>query len=426
MEEKITSGRLVIKGGKPLIGEVEISGAKNSALKLLAAVLLTAEPVEIENIPQLQDVTVMMELLCELGVSITFCDQGVIRLEASKIECLTVPYDLVKAMRASIVVLGPLLTRFQDVKVALPGGCNIGPRPIDIHLAGLKAMGAEIDVQEGFVHAYVKNRLKGAKIAMRMVSVTATENLMMAATLAEGVTVLKNAAREPEVVDLANFLNQMGAKIIGAGTSKITITGVESLHGTRYKVMSDRIEAGTYLVAAVMTKGNIKLRNISPECMKATLIKLKKTGAKIETTPDSISLDMQGKEPKAVDIETAPYPGFATDMQAQFVALNTIANGISKVTETIFENRFMHVPELVRLGANIQITGRSITCQGVKKLSGAPVLASDLRASACLVLAGLVAEGETQMEGVGHMDRGYSNLEEKLRLLGAEIRRVTV
>lgn len=424
MEEKNMSGRLVICGGKPLMGEVEVSGAKNSALKLLAAVLLTPEPVELSNIPHLQDVTVMMELLCELGVLITFCDQGVIRLEASNITKLTVPYDLVKAMRASIVVLGPLLTRFKDVKVSLPGGCNIGPRPIDVHLAGLKAMGADIEVEEGFVHARVSGKLKGAKVTMRLVSVTATENLMMAATLAEGVTVLKNAAREPEVVDLANFLNQMGANIIGAGTSKITITGVESLQGARYKVMSDRIEAGTYLVAAAMTKGNIKVRNISPECMKATLVKLKKAGAKIETTPDSIVLDMQGKEPKAVDVETAPYPGFATDMQAQFVALNSVANGVSKVTETIFENRFMHVPELVRLGADIQITGRSLHCHGVKKLSGAPVLASDLRASACLVLAGLVAEGETSMDGVSHMDRGYCNLEEKLRRLGARIQRV--
>jgi len=418
-------GRLVIRGGRPLVGDVEISGAKNSALKLLAAVLLTKEPVELENVPHLHDVTVMLELLGELGVEITLCDNDVIRLDSSNVNQLTVPYDLVKAMRASIVVLGPLVARFGDARVALPGGCNIGPRPIDIHLAGLKAMGAEIDVHEGFVHAHTKDnaRLKGAKVPMRMVSVTATENIMMAATLADGVTVIKNAAREPEVVDLANFLNQMGAKITGVGTSKITVTGVTELHGTRYRVMSDRIEAGTYLVAAAMTQGKVKLHHIAPECMKATLIKLKKAGAKIETTENTISLDMQGKELKAVDIETAPYPGFATDMQAQFVALNAVAKGAAKVTETIFENRFMHVPELVRLGADIQITGRTLACHGVIKLSGAPVLASDLRASACLVLAGLVAEGETHMEGVSHMDRGYAHLEEKLRKLGADIQR---
>lgn len=417
-------GRLVIRGGKPLIGDVSISGAKNSALKLLAACILCSEPVEIENLPHLFDVTIMLELLGELGVEITLLDKNIVRLDPTKITHLTVPYDLVKAMRASIVVLGPLLSRFQEARVALPGGCNIGPRPVDIHLDGLKAMGADIELVEGFVHASSHGRLKGGKVSMRMVSVTATENLMMAATLADGTTVLKNAAKEPEVIDLANFLNQMGAKITGAGTSRITVEGVRKLKGTRYSVMPDRIEAGTYLVAAAMTKGRVKLHNVDAASMKSTLVKLRKAGAKIETTDDSISLEMDDAKPlKAVDIDTAPYPGFATDMQAQFVAMNAIAKGVAKVNETIFENRFMHVPELIRLGANISIKGHTATCRGVSSLLGAPVLASDLRASACLVLAALAAEGETQMEGLQHIDRGYAHLEEKLKRLGADVRR---
>lgn len=417
-------GRLVIRGGKPLIGDVSISGAKNSALKLLAACILSSEPVEIENLPHLFDVTIMLQLLGELGVKITLCDNNVVRIDPTSITQLTVPYDLVKAMRASIVVLGPLLARFHQARVALPGGCNIGPRPVDIHLDGLKAMKADIEVVEGFVHASSHGRLKGGRFSMRMVSVTATENLMMAATLAEGTTVLRNCAKEPEVIDLANFLNQMGAKVSGAGTSKITIEGVKKLKGTRYGVMPDRIEAGTYLVAAAMTKGRVRLHNVDPASMKSTLTKLRKAGAKVQTDEDTISLEMaQDKPIKAVDIDTAPYPGFATDMQAQFVAMNAIAKGVGKVTETIFENRFMHVPELVRLGANISIKGHTATCRGVASLLGAPVLASDLRASACLVLAALVAEGETQMEGLQHIDRGYAHLEEKLKRLGADVRR---
>lgn len=417
-------GRLVIQGGKPLIGDIEVSGAKNSALKILAGCILATKPVEISNVPHLFDVTMMLQLLGELGVKITICDNNVIRLDASEIQHLTVPYDLVKAMRASIVVLGPLLSRFHDARVSLPGGCAIGPRPIDLHLDGLKAMGANIPLEDGYVHATTRGRLKGCKITMKLVSVTATENLMMAACLAEGVTTIKNAAKEPEVMDLANFLNTIGAKITGAGTSKITIQGVSEMKGGKYSVMPDRIEAGTYLVAAAMTKGRVKLHSISADCMKATLTKLRKAGARIKTDDNSIELDMLSTDLKPVDVDTAPYPGFATDMQAQFVAMNTVSKGVGKVTENIFENRFMHVPELTRLGANIKIKGHTATCRGVAKLSGAPVTASDLRASACLVLAALVADGETVMDGVHHIDRGYENLEEKFRRLGAEISRV--
>jgi len=416
--------KLVIHGGNPLMGNVPISGAKNAALKILAASLLADEPVKIGNLPHLHDLTTMVELLCELGCKITFNDKLIAEIDPTTVHNLVVPYDLVKAMRASIVVLGPLLAKYKQVSVALPGGCAIGSRPIDIHLDGLRTMGAEIEVTEGFVKAKINGRLKGTNVKMHTVTVTGTENLMMAATLAEGVTTLHNAAAEPEIVDLANFLRKMGAKISGDGTTKIMIEGVERLHGASHQVMPDRIEAGTYLVAAAMTKGHVTLQNIDLESMRNIIDKLEEAGAKVSTTPNTITLDMRGRELLAVNIETAPYPGFATDMQAQFLALNTVARGVSEITENIFENRFMHVPELQRLGADIKVKGNKAVVIGVPKLVGAPVMARDLRASASLVLAGLVAEGETILEGVHHMDRGYEYLEEKFTRLGANIHRV--
>ncbi|MDO8953580.1 MAG: UDP-N-acetylglucosamine 1-carboxyvinyltransferase [Gammaproteobacteria bacterium] len=416
--------KLVIHGGKPLMGTIPVSGAKNAALKILAASLLANEPVRIGNLPHLHDLTTMLELLGELGCEITFHDNLVAEINPTTVHNLVVPYDLVKAMRASIVVLGPLLAKYKQVSVALPGGCAIGSRPIDIHLDGLRTMGAEIEVTEGFVKARVNGRLKGTDVTMHTVTVTGTENLMMAATLAEGVTILHNAAAEPEIVDLANFLRKMGAKISGDGTTRIMIEGVESLHGASYNVMPDRIEAGTYLVAAAMTKGCVTLKNVDIDSMSNILLKLEEAGALVSTTSTSITVDMRNRELLAVNIDTAPYPGFATDMQAQFLALNTIATGVSEITENIFENRFMHVPELQRLGADIRIKGNKAIVVGVSKLVGAPVMARDLRASASLVLAGLVAEGETVLEGVHHMDRGYEYLEEKFTRLGANIHRV--
>lgn len=418
------SDQLLIRGGKQLCGSVPISGAKNAALKQIAACLLTKDVVTLSNVPHLDDITLMLQLMLELGCKVTLHDHGKISIDPSAVNQVKVPYELVRAMRASIVVLGPLLARFGEAKVALPGGCAIGPRPIDIHLDGLAAMGAKLENSEGFVHASSEGRLKGAHFHMKKVSVTATENLMMAATLADGETLLENAACEPEVEDLANMLVAMGANIQGIGTDTLKIIGVESLQGIQHDVMADRIEAGTYLAAAAITGGKVTLENIKPYCIHNVLVKFKESGAKIKMRPNSVTLDMQGRMLRAVNIETAAYPGFPTDMQAQFMALNAVAAGVGMIKETVFENRFMHVAELLRLGANIRVDGDVATSAGVQYLVGAPVTASDLRAAASLVCAGLAAKGETRIDGLQHMDRGYSFLEEKLRRLGADIQRV--
>ncbi len=415
--------KLLISGGKPLEGEIRISGAKNAALPILAATLLADSPVVIGNIPHLQDITTTMELLGRMGVNLTLGDKMTIEVDPTTITSQVAPYDLVKTMRASILVLGPLLTKFGTAEVSLPGGCAIGSRPVNLHIDGLRAMGADIEVENGYIKAKA-DRLKGAVIVMDMVSVTGTENLMMAAALADGKTVIENAAREPEVVDLANFLISMGAKIEGAGTATIQIEGVTELHGSSYDVLPDRIETGTYLVAAAMTGGKVKLKDTEASLLDAVLNKLRDAGAEIEVGKDWISLDMHGKRPKAVNIKTAPYPAFPTDMQAQFVAMNAIAEGTSTIAETIFENRFMHVLEMQRMGANIQIEGNTAICTGKEVLQAAPVMATDLRASASLVLAALVAEGETEVLRIYHIDRGYERIEEKLMQLGATIRRV--
>ena len=416
--------KLRIVGGAELSGEVRISGAKNAALPILAATLLADGPVTLSNVPHLRDITTTMELLGRMGVQLTVDDRMRIHVEAGSARCFTAPYELVKTMRASILVLGPLLARFGQADVSLPGGCAIGARPVNLHIAGLRAMGAEIDVDGGYVRARAK-RLHGARLLMDLVTVTGTENLMMAAALADGETWIENAAREPEVADLAAFLNKMGARIEGAGTDTIRIEGVERLVGTDYRVMSDRIESGTYLVAAAMTRGSIRLRNTRPDLLDAVLSKLRQAGAAIEVGDDWIQLDMAARRPLAVDVHTAPYPAFPTDMQAQFCALNSIAQGVGTVTETIFENRFMHVSELQRLGADIRVEGNVAICHGVERLMAAPVMATDLRASASLVLAGLVAKGETLVDRIYHVDRGYDNIEEKLSALGANIRRVS-
>ncbi len=415
--------KLLISGGKPLEGEIRISGAKNAALPILAATLLADSPVIIGNVPHLQDITTTMELLGRMGVNLTLGDKMTIEVDPTTITSQVAPYDLVKTMRASILVLGPLLAKFGTAEVSLPGGCAIGSRPVNLHIDGLRAMGADVDVENGYIKAKAK-RLKGAVILMDLVSVTGTENLMMAASLADGISIIENAAREPEVVDLANFLNSMGAKITGAGTDKITIEGVETLHGSEYNVLPDRIETGTYLVAAAMTGGKIKLKDTDASLLDAVIIKLRDAGAEIETGKDWISLDMKGKRPKAVNIRTAPYPAFPTDMQAQFVAMNAIAEGTSTVVETVFENRFMHVQEMQRMGADINIEGNTATCTGKEHLQGAPVMATDLRASASLVLAALVSTSETEVLRIYHIDRGYERIEEKLTQLGATIRRV--
>ncbi len=415
--------KLLISGGKPLEGEIRISGAKNAALPILAATLLADDPVTIGNIPHLQDITTTMELLGRMGVNLTLGDKMTIEVDPTTITSQVAPYDLVKTMRASILVLGPLLAKFGSAEVSLPGGCAIGSRPVNLHIDGLRAMGADVEVENGYIKAKAE-RLKGAVIVMDMVSVTGTENLMMAAALADGITTIENAAREPEVVDLADFLNSMGAKIKGAGTTKIEIEGVTKLHGTKYDVLPDRIETGTYLVAAAMTGGKVKLKDTDASLLDAVVNKLRDAGAEIEVGKDWISLDMKGKRPKAVNIKTAPYPAFPTDMQAQFVAMNAIAEGTSTIAETIFENRFMHVLEMQRMGADIQIEGNTAICTGKDKLQAAPVMATDLRASASLVLAALVAEGETEVLRIYHIDRGYERIEEKLMQLGASIRRV--
>jgi len=415
--------KLIVYGGTPLRGEIRISGAKNAALPVLVASLLADSPLTIGNVPHLQDITTTMELLGRMGVRLVVGDKMVIEADSSQNTSVRAPYELVKTMRASILVLGPLLARFGEAEVSLPGGCAIGSRPVNLHIKGLQAMGAEINLEGGYIRARAK-RLKGARIFMDLVSVTGTENIMMAATLADGTTIIENAAREPEVVDLAKCLMAMGAKIRGAGTDEITIEGVERLHGAVHDVIPDRIETGTYLVAAAMTGGSVRLRNARPDLLQAVLEKLREAGAAIETGPNWISLDMQGKRPKGVSLRTAPYPAFPTDMQAQFIALNAIAEGSGTVTETIFENRFMHVYELQRMGASIDMEGNTAIVRGVKSLKGAPVMATDLRASASLALAGLVAEGETIVDRIYHIDRGYECIEEKLAQLGARIRRV--
>jgi UDP-N-acetylglucosamine 1-carboxyvinyltransferase len=374
-------------------------------------------------VPHLQDITTTMELLGRMGVNLTVGDKMTIEADTTTINSLRAPYELVKTMRASILVLGPLLARFGEAEVSLPGGCAIGSRPVNLHIKGLQAMGADIKVEDGYIKAKAK-RLKGARIFMDMVSVTGTENLMMAAALADGVTVIENAAREPEVADLALCLNSMGAKIHGAGSDEITIEGVKRLGGGKHMIVPDRIETGTYLVAAAMTRGSVKLRHTQPHLLEAVLDKLREAGAAIETGDDWVSLDMQGKRLKAVSVRTAPYPAFPTDMQAQFIAMNAIADGAASITETVFESRFHHVQELVRLGADIEIRGNTALTRGVAQLRGAPVMATDLRASACLVLAGLVAEGETLIDRIYHIDRGYECIEEKFQQLGARIRRV--
>jgi len=415
--------KLIIKGGAPLAGEVRIAGAKNAALPILAATLLADGPMTLGNVPQLCDIATTMGLLGCMGGHLTVDERMRIRVDTTIIKDFSAPYELVRTMRASILVLGPLLARFGQANVSLPGGCAIGSRPVNLHIEGLRAMGANIKVEGGYIRATAK-RLKGARLVMDVVTVTGTENLMMAAALADGETLLENAAREPEVVDLANCLNQMGAKISGAGTDSITIQGVERLSGTHYQVLPDRIETGTYLVAAAITRGSILVRDTRPDLLDAVLQKLRDSGAEIETGEDWISLDMKGKRPRAVDVHTAPYPAFPTDMQAQFTALNAVAEGVGTITETVFENRFMHVQEMERMGANIRLEGNTAICEGVQRITGAPVMATDLRASASLVLAGLVASGETVVDRIYHIDRGYENIEEKLVALGAWIRRV--
>jgi UDP-N-acetylglucosamine 1-carboxyvinyltransferase len=414
--------KLVIEGGVPLSGEIEISGAKNSALPILTAALLTAEPVVVQNVPHLRDVTTMLALLGQMGVAISLDEKLGVELRAAELNNPLAPYESVKTMRASVLVLGPLVARLGKARVSLPGGCAIGLRPVDQHIKGLQAMGATISIEHGYMLAQA-DRLRGARICMDLVTVTGTENIMMAATLASGTTVIENAAREPEVVDLADCLNAMGANVRGAGTDTITIEGVERLRGVRYRVMPDRIETGTFLVAAAATGGSVRLKGARADILEAVLDKLREAGARIETGTDWVSLTTNGAL-GAVNVRTAPYPAFPTDMQAQFMALNSVARGTAIVTETIFENRFMHVQELKRLGADIEVEGNTAVVKGVAHLDGAAVMATDLRASASLVLAGLVARGTTAVDRVYHLDRGYERIEEKLSRLGARIRRM--
>lgn len=416
--------KLIIQGGAELRGEVWISGSKNSALPILFAALLAEQPVTIGNLPHLHDITTTIELLGALGVTVSIDEKMHLTVESSTLNAVTAPYELVKTMRASILVLGPLLARYGEANVSFPGGCAIGSRPVDLHLKGIEALGAEVEVDEGYIKARSSGRLKGAHIKMDMVSVGATENLMMAAVLAEGTTIIDNAAMEPEIVDLANCLNTWGAKISGAGTCSIAIEGVEQLLGGHYNVMPDRIETGTYLAAAAATRGKIKVTKTDPSVLAAVLEKLQETGAIITTGEDWIELDMQGQRPKAISLETAPYPGFPTDMQAQLTAVNAVSEGSGEIMETIFENRLMQVQELNRMGANIAVQGKTAKVSGVEALKGAPVMASDLRASAALVIAGLVATGETIVDRIYHIDRGYECIEEKLQLLNAKIKRV--
>lgn len=417
--------KLLIRGGKPLLGDVSISGAKNAALPLLLAPLLTDTPCRFRNVPVLRDVNTSLALLGELGAEANRESDGSVLINAASVNNQVASYELVKTMRASVLVLGPLLAKFGEATVSLPGGCAIGARPVNLHLSGLEQMGAQISVENGYIKAHVRDKLRGDNIFMDMVSVGATENLMMAASLATGQTVIENAAREPEIVDLANCLNEMGAKISGAGTSTLVIDGVKTLSGCDYEVLPDRIETGTFLVAAAATRGHIRCLHAAPGTMEAVLDKLSKAGAEIQTGDDWIELNMHGKSPQAVNINTAPHPGFPTDMQAQFVALNAIAQGTATVTESIFENRFMHVPELRRMGAEIDLRGNSAITSGSSRLKGAPVMATDLRASASLIIAALVAqECETVIDRIYHLDRGYERIEEKLGRLGANIERI--
>ncbi|MDE8603445.1 UDP-N-acetylglucosamine 1-carboxyvinyltransferase [Marinomonas sp. RSW2] len=416
--------KLLITGGTRLNGVVRASGAKNAALPILAATLLTKELITIKNLPHLHDITTMLELLGSMGCGVVVDEKMSVQLDVSTLNNCEAPYDLVKTMRASILVLGPLVSHFGRAVVSLPGGCAIGSRPVDLHLRGLEAMGAKIAVEGGDIVASVDGRLKGARIFFDKVTVTGTENLLMAATLADGQTILENSAREPEVVDLAECLISMGAKITGHGTDTIIIDGVEALHGTTYPVMPDRIETGTFLVAAAITGGKVKVVDTNVKSLEAVLSKLEEAGAKVTCGDDWIEVDMEGRRPEAVNISTAPYPAFPTDMQAQFVALNSIANGVGRVIENIFENRFMHVDEMLRMGADIEVTGNTAIVRGIERLKGAPVMATDLRASASLVLSALVAEGDTKIDRIYHIDRGYECIEEKFGSLGAKISRV--
>jgi len=415
--------KLLIQGGAQLSGKVAISGAKNAALPILAGTLLATEPVIVRNVPHLKDVTTTISLLQMMGVQVTVDDQLNVEVDASQVNRREAPYELVKTMRASILVLGPLVARFGEADVSLPGGCAIGARPVNLHVAGLQSMGAHVVIENGFIKAR-SDRLQGAHIVFDTVTVTGTENLLMAAVLADGETVLENAAREPEVTDLATFLIGMGAKIEGVGTGTITVQGVDRLGGTDHTVLPDRIETGTYLVAAAMTGGHIKVMDTAPDTLEAVLIKLREAGATITIGKDWIEIDMSGRRPHSVDVRTAPYPAFPTDMQAQFCAMNAVADGIGTITETVFENRFQHVLELQRMGADIQLEGNTAICTGVRQLTAAPVMATDLRASASLVLAALAAEGETLVDRIYHVDRGYERIEEKLHQLGATIRRI--
>ena len=414
--------KLIIDGGVPLEGEIRISGAKNAALPILAATLLADGPVKVGNIPHLHDITTTMELLGRMGVELVVDERMNIEVDCATIRDLFAPYELVKSMRASILVLGPMLARFGKAVVSLPGGCAIGSRPVNLHIEGLTKMGADIRVEGGYIHAKAR-RLKATRLVMDLVTVTGTENLMMAATLAEGTTLIENAAREPEVVDLAGCLNAMGAKIRGAGSDTITVEGVERLNGARYDVLPDRIESGTYLVAAAITGGRVRIKDTRPHMLEAIIEKLREAGAEVTVGEHWVDLDMRGRRPHAINIRTSPYPAFPTDMQAQFTALNVVAEGTATISETVFENRFMHVHELQRMGADIQLAGNTAVTRGVERLTAAPVMATDLRASASLVLAGLVADGDTTVDRIYHIDRGYESIEEKLAKLGARIRR---
>lgn len=416
--------KLLISGGVPLRGQIRISGAKNAALPILAATLLAEGPVTIGNIPHLHDITTMIELLSCMGVDVVLNERMSIEVDTSRLHTRTAPYDLVKTMRASILVLGPLLARYGEARVSFPGGCAIGSRPVDLHLRGMEALGAEIEINGGYIDARVNGRLRGAHILMDMVTVGGTENLMMAASLADGRTVIENAAREPEIVDLAHCINAFGGQVSGAGSDTLVIDGVPSMQGGHYRIMPDRIETGTYLAATAATGGKVRLKNTDPHLLEAVLLKLEEAGARIATGPDWIELDMEGRRPRAVNLRTAPYPAFPTDMQAQITAVNVVAEGVGTVTETIFENRLIQTHELNRMGANIVLQGNTAIITGVPRLQAAPVMASDLRASASLVIAGLVAEGETVVDGIYHIDRGYECIEEKLQQLGARIRRV--
>ena len=417
--------KLLIKGGAPLKGEIYASGAKNSALPILAASLLSDSPVTVGNLPHLNDVTTMLELLGSMGVEVMLSDDMEVQVDTSSIKNLDARYELVKTMRASILVLGPLLARYQEATVALPGGCAIGSRPVNLHIDAMSAMGAEINIEDGYIKASVNGRLKGSKISFDPVSVTGTENVIMAATLAEGVTTIQNAAKEPEVVDLVNCLISMGAKIKGAGSDTIEIEGVDSLTGTSFSVMPDRVEVGTYLTATAMTGGHVKIKSAKPEYLSSVITKLESSGAIIYTGEDWVEIKMEIDRPISTSLTTGPYPSFPTDMQAQFVALNSIAKGNSTITETVFENRFMHVQEIARMGGDITLKGNTAVIEGIKTLKGAPVMATDLRASASLVLAGLVAEGSTTIDRIYHIDRGYERIEEKLKMLGADIERIS-